>query len=80
MFQAKRLLEWTKDSQEGFYFLPRPPQVLIMFNTAERHGANEEMMSIAEIMPKFNVHPTIKKDLSGKKMLAAIAEVSRQWN
>ena len=54
--------------------------MLIMFNTAERHGAHEEMMSIAEIMPKFNVHPTIKKDLSGKKMLGAIAEVSRQWN
>lgn len=49
-----------------------------MFNTAAREGANDEMISIAQILPiKFNVLPIIKRDLTGEEMLGAIHKVCK---
>lgn len=74
-YQVRRLLEWSK-RMDGYYYLPTPPAVLIIFNTADREGADDEMISIAQVMPKFGLIPTIRKNLNEQQILDAIREVS----
>lgn len=68
------MLEWSK-KQEGHYYLPTPPAVLIIYNTGERDGADDEMISIAAVMPKFGLMPTIQKNRTEEQILDAIREV-----
>ena len=73
-FKVKRLLEWSR-KQDGYYYLPTTPAVLIIYNTEEREGADDEMLSIAQVMPKFGLIPTIKKNCTEDQIYAAIREV-----
>ena len=55
---AKALLNWTRE-QEGFYFLPTPPAVLIMYSTDERPGAQEECDRLIEALLALNVETSV---------------------
>lgn len=65
---AKALLNWTRE-QDGFYCLPTPPAVLIMYSTDERPGTQEECDRLSEALPAFNVETTIRKDPTATEML-----------
>ena len=63
-YKVKRLLEWS-DLQNGFYYLPTPPVVLLMAITTEREGAEEEIQRLDNAFPEFNV--SLRKVLNPNK-------------
>lgn len=74
---VRTLFRWIK-RQQGFYFLPTPPTVLIMYSTENREGAEEECRDLLSILPKFNVKTTVKKNLTKDEMMQAIRDAQDQ--
>ena len=76
-YKVKRLLEWS-DLQNGFYYLPTPPVVLLMAITTEREGAEEEIQRLDNAFPEFNV--SLRKVLNPNKdeMLNSIRDVCQR--
>ena len=70
-YEVRQLLNWSS-SQEGFYYLPTPPVVLIMYSTEDRQGAEEERMELSKVFPDFNVDVRERKDLRKQQMLDEI--------
>ena len=70
-YEVRQLLAWSS-SQEGFYYLPTPPVVLIMYSTEDRQGAEEERMELSKVFPDFNVDVRERKDLRKQQMLDEI--------
>ena len=70
-YEVRQLLAWSS-SQEGFYYLPTPPVVLIMYSTEDRQGAEEERMELSKVFPDFNVDVRERRDLRKRQMLDEI--------
>ena len=70
-YEVRQLLAWSS-SQEGFYYLPTPPVVLIMYSTEDRQGAEEERMELSKVFPDFNVDVRERRDLRKQQMLDEI--------
>ena len=70
-YEIRQLLGWSS-SQEGFYHLPTPPVVLIMYSTEDRQGAEEERMELSKVFPDFNVDVRERRDLRKQQMLDEI--------
>ena len=70
-YEVRQLLNWSS-SQEGFYYLPTPPVVLIMYSTKDRQGAEEERMELSKVFPDFNVDVRERRDLPKQQMLDEI--------
>ena len=70
-YEVRQLLNWSS-SQEGFYYLPTPPVVLIMYSTEDRQGAEEERMELSKVFPDFNVDVRERRDLRKQQMLDEI--------
>lgn len=70
-YEVRQLLEWSS-AQEGFYYLPKQPVVLIMYSTTDREGAEEERLELSKVFPQFNVRVRKKKDPRKQQMLDEI--------
>lgn len=60
-YKVRHLLEWSS-RQDGFYYLPKPPKVIVMYSTDDRDGAEQEVDSLEKALPKFRVKPIMRKD------------------
>ena len=58
-FEFPNLISWS-DAQEGFYYLPTPPSVLIMYTTSSSKNAEREKQDLIDAFPEFNVRVDIK--------------------
>lgn len=76
-YEFRRLIDWSQ-AQQGFYYLPTPPSVLIMYTTANRDGAEIEKDDLLKAFPEFNVRVDIRTNPSQSDMLGAITEVQQQ--
>lgn len=62
---------WS-EGQEGFFYLPTPPVVLIMYSTEDRQGAEDERLQLSEVLPDFNVQTRERSNLRKQQMLDEI--------
>ena len=64
-YKVRHLLEWSS-RQEGFYYLPAAPKVIVMYSTQDRHGAEQETEALDKVLPRFNIN--VIKRLNPTKM------------
>ena len=76
-FEFRNLMSWS-DAQEGFYYLPTPPSVLIMYTTSSRESVEREKQDLIDAFPEFNVRVDIKADPDESEMLGAIRDTQNQ--
>lgn len=70
---VRQFLDWTDATlQEDLYYLPTPPVVLVMYTTADRPGADDELEELSKTIRKFNLRGSLQGDLTREGMLAAI--------
>ena len=58
-----------------FYFLPSQPEVLVIYSTDERHGAELECHQLCQALWKLQVNMTIKKNLTGAGIMEEIRKI-----
>ena len=54
-YRVRHLLEWSS-RQDGFYYLPTPPKVILLYSTENRDGADSEVMALDKVLPRFNIN------------------------
>ena len=70
-FEIASLLEWSV-AQEGFYYLPTPPAVIMMYSTLDRENADAERLQLEAVFPKFKVTMQEYKNPTKQLMFDAI--------
>ena len=75
-YEFRQLIDWSR-AQEGFYYLPTPPSVLIMYTTTNREGANKEKEALMQTFPVFNVEVDVRENPNESEMLGAIRDMQR---
>lgn len=70
-YVVREQLMWS-EGQEGFFYLPTPPVVLIMYSTEDRQGAEDERLQLSEVLPDFNVQTRERSNLRKQQMLDEI--------
>ena len=70
-FEIASLLEWSV-AQEGFYYLPTPPAVIMMYSTLDRENADAERLQLEAVFPKFKVTMREYKNPTKQLMFDAI--------
>ena len=70
----KHFLKWTSEQNDQHYFLQSQPNVIIMYTTDGRPGAENERSELECVMPRFNSNVTTLEDPHGFEMLNTIQE------
>lgn len=80
-FEIQSLLSWSFE-QDGFYYLPSPPAVIMMYSTLDREDAQLERLQLEAVFPKFKVtmqtyeNPTMQQTLEAIRDAQNSDEVS----
>ena len=48
-YKVRHLLEWSS-RQEGFYYLPAAPKVIVIYSTENRHSAEQETEALEKVL------------------------------
>lgn len=74
---VKSFLNWAyprrKDKHES-YHLTSPPNLIIVYTTNDRPGAETELWQLEKVLPQFNINVTTLKDPTVGKIRTTISE------
>ena len=76
-YDFRHLIEWS-EAQQGFYYLPTPPCVLVMYTTENREGAEQEKDDLLKALPEFNLRVKIRTNPEPSEMIGAITDAQCQ--
>lgn len=76
-YDFRHLIEWS-EAQQGFYYLPTPPCVLVMYTTENRDGAEQERDDLLKALPEFNLRVEIRTNPEASEIIGTITDVQSQ--
>ena len=76
-YKVRHLLEWSS-GQDGFYYLPSPPEVIVLASTEDRPGAEQEMGALDSVLPRFNIDVIKRRNPTKMTIVDTIRELQRE--